>query len=134
MTSRKNNLGRKLAFQPLENRQLMTGNVSVSVQNHALVINGDNNDNQIRIEQVGNGQYTISSSYSTTINGQSTPQTFSGVTGDFKIDLKGGEDLLSIGNQASATTVPGNVSIKNADGNTIYMYRTNVGGNLSVSG
>ena len=133
------NLGRKLAFQQLENRALMTGNVSVAVQNHSLVVTGDNKDNAIEIYQVASGQYAIrNQDGTTTINHQSTPQTFSGVTGDFKIDLKGGNDVLNIDTASGGLaniTIPGNLNINLNNGNDVtYVSKAIVGGSLSETG
>src|SRR5882757_11237575 len=115
MTSRKINHNRTLSFQTLEDRSLMAGNVAVSVQNHALVVNGDNKDNAIEIQPIGNGQYKIfNTDGATTVNGQLTPQVFSGITGDFKIKLNGGTDVLSIDNAAHGVpnmVLPGNLSV-----------------------
>jgi hypothetical protein len=125
---------RKLSFQQLENRMLMAGNVAVSVQNHALVVTGDNNDNAIEIEQVGNGQYEILGT-NTTINGKLTPQTFSGVTGDFNINLGGGYDILSIvAHQGSPViTLPGNLKVMCSGSGNIVVDRVSILGGVSIS-
>ncbi len=79
MKSHKTSKRRTLSFQPLEDRSLMAGNVTAAVQNHALVINGDNQGNAIEIQQVGDGQFKIFAiDGSTKINDQTTAQTFSG--------------------------------------------------------
>jgi hypothetical protein len=132
MTRRKTNSRRTLSFQSLENRNLMAGNLSVSVQNHSLVINGDNNDNYVQIEQAGNGQYTVTAYSGDKINGKTGPQTFSGVTSDFKIDLKGGKDAVSFGGDVLPITLPHNVSIKNTE--SIFLDQAKVLDNLSISG
>ncbi len=109
---------RTLGFQRLEDRTLMAGNVTVAVQNAALVVTGDNSNNAIVITQSGSGKYTVAPGDSnTTINGKLAAQTFSGVTGDFNINLKAGADSMQIGNAAafgktaSLTNIPGNLNI-----------------------
>ncbi|HEY2827172.1 MAG TPA: hypothetical protein VGJ04_06190 [Pirellulales bacterium] len=139
MNSRKTNSSRKLSFQTLEDRSLMTGNVSVSVQNHALVVNGDNQDNAIEIQQVGNGQFKVlATDGATKINGQSTPQTFSGITGDFKINLNGGTDVLSIDNFAKLVPqmiLPGNLKVDLGSGNDVmYLDDLSVQGGVTING
>jgi hypothetical protein len=115
--SRKFNPGRKLGFQQLESRMLMSGDVTVAVKHGALVVTGDNSDNRIEITQVGDGQYQVANYSSifygdTSINGQSTPQTFSGVTGDFKINFKNGDNYVAIYPQPGGSlTLPGNLRI-----------------------
>ena len=136
--NRKLNRNRKLSFQQLENRALMTGNVTAVVQNHALVINGDSKGNTLQIVQVGNGQYTVQCWRGdvTTINGHTGPQTFSGITGDFKINLGNGDDLLSIdnGGNSTPTTVPGNLNADMGAGNNgFYLNHAKVVGSASVN-
>ena len=139
MNRRKLNHGRKLAFQQLETRALMTGNVAVVVQNHSLVITGDNKDNSIEIFQIGSGQYKIiNTDGTTTVNHQSTPQIFTGITGDFKIDLKGGNDVLSIDTGSGGLptiSIPRNLNINLNNGNdVVYVSKAVVGGGLSMTG
>jgi hypothetical protein len=140
MKSHKTSKSRTLSFQPLEDRSLMAGNVTAAVQNHALVINGDNQGNAIEIQQVGDGQFKIFAiDGSTKINGQTTAQTFSGVTGDFKINLKGGSDTLSIDNAAHTVpvmTLPGNLNVDLGSGDFDFVALTNasVRGSVSITG
>ena len=103
---------RRLAVERLESRALLAGNVNVFVSGGSLFVRGDNADNLVLIQQTGDGQYTVTgldygaagfadppfSAGPTSINGQFETQTFSGVTGDFIIDLKKGDDGLGIGN------------------------------------
>lgn len=137
MKSHKTSKRRTLSFQPLEDRSLMAGNVTAAVQNHALVINGDNQGNAIEIQQVGDGQFKIFAiDGSTKINDQTTAQTFSGVTGDFKINLKGGSDTLSIDNAAHAVpvmTLPGNLNVDLGSGDFDFVALTNASVRGSVS-
>jgi hypothetical protein len=140
MTSRKIKQSRKLTFQSLENRCLMAGNVTAAVQNHSLVINGDNQNNDIEITQVGNGQYKLGVGQfsTTTINGKSTPQTFSGITADFKINMKGGNDIVVIDNAAQSVpvlTLPGNLNVDLGTGSDVfYLESANTMGSATVTG
>jgi hypothetical protein len=141
MKSRKFNQGRKLGFQQLESRMLMSGDVTVAVQHGALVVTGDNNDNQIEIHQVADGQYEVVGETTgfygtTTVNGQLAPQTFSGVTGDFKIDLKGGYNSVAIGPQpGQSMTLPKNLKVNVSAGfDEVEVGNTTVTGGVAVNG
>ena len=99
-----NRTNRKLTFQTLESRQLMAGNVAVSVLNGDLKITGDVKDNDVAIVQtmqqgqVVPGSYYISGLNGTTINGASGGAYFTGVNHDFLINLtQGGNDHLAMG-------------------------------------
>jgi hypothetical protein len=135
MTSRKNS-SRKLSFQTLEDRQLMAGNITAAVQNHSLVINSTSDNNYVYLGQTGNGQYTLSGAFGTTINGQSTPQTLSGVTQDFKITLKGTQDVLWIVNgNGSSVTIPHNLQANlGSGGNDLLVTAASVQGSVSITG
>ena len=105
-------LGRRsLAVESLERRSMLAGNVSVSVTGGSLFVRGDDKDNAVLIEQVGNGEYAVSgfdfadagiSGYQsgpTKINGAANGTVVvSGVTGDIHVDLRKGNDGLGIGN------------------------------------
>ncbi|HTQ38244.1 MAG TPA: hypothetical protein VMJ32_04415, partial [Pirellulales bacterium] len=128
-------------FQQLENRQMLSassaGNVTVALKNGSLTITGDNNSDAIEIEQVGAGQYKIFGTDGlTTINKQSTPQTFSGVTGDFNIDLKAGYDNVDFENATygQPVTLPGNLTMKDVGNDVLNINNTNIQGNVSISG
>jgi hypothetical protein len=139
MTSRKTNHSRVLSFQTLENRQLMAGNVTASVTNHNLVITGDNKDNAIQVVQTGNGAYEILSlDGSTKINGKSS-KTFTGITGDVTISMKGGNDNVYIGQDLSGTptqftTLPRNLTVNMGDGgNNFHLNGVTVSGKMSLT-
>jgi hypothetical protein len=136
MTRHKSNNSRRLAFQQLEDRSLMTGNVTVAVQNHTLIVTGDNHANDIQIEQSASGQFTITGLNGTTINGHTTPMSFTGVTKDVKIDLKDGSDKVRMGGvdglNFPAVNIQGNLSIKTGNGNDHVAINANIKGNLDI--
>src|SRR5207237_910140 len=78
------------AFETLENRYMLSGNVTVSVAKGNLVIKGDNADNQITITST-----TITGNGGTTVNGVLTPVPIPVFSGDIKMDLKGGNDTAT---------------------------------------
>lgn len=95
---------RLLRVEALERRAMLAGNVTVSVSGGTLNIRGDGEDNAVFITEVEEGVYAVVgfddlSGSPTSINGVSNGElVFGGVTRDINIDLKGGDDLLAIGN------------------------------------
>jgi hypothetical protein len=108
------NRQRKLRLEFLESRAMLAGNVSVSVSGGNLVIRGDNADNGVLIQQIDADSYAvtgISVGTETTITdgganvsggGANGTAIADGVTGDVNIDLRGGDDILGVGNDVDA--------------------------------
>jgi hypothetical protein len=125
---------RRLGFQQLENRTLMAGNVTAAVQHHSLIITGDKLDNDIRVAQVAAGEYTVSG-ITTTVNGSTSAQTFSGMTGDVKINMNAGNDQVTIGSFAHGVSLPGNLKINLGSGSdTVFLTKTTTAGGVSITG
>ena len=98
MSRHKSLLSRRLGLESLEGRQLMAGNVLVSVNSLGdLLITGDSQDNNIQIFHsmqqgaVIPGKFLVTGAQNsnTLINGQPDAQYFENVTHDIKIDLQG---------------------------------------------
>lgn len=126
--SRQNARGsRRLAMESLETRQMMTGNVLVSVSGGNLVVSGDSGGNELRIIQsLQNGapiagRFFITGQNGTTINGQTVGQFFQNVTGDLQINLDGGNDRLTLGDGVSNSRfiVPRDLQVDMGDGNDV---------------
>jgi hypothetical protein len=101
--------GRRLFTERLERRELLAGDVSVSVVSGDLVVTGDAADNYLFIWQDGSGDWVVSggrqlvsgapqTGTETLINSLSGAQTFSGVTGGLMINLGLGNDQVEISN------------------------------------
>jgi hypothetical protein len=86
-----------LFVERLERRALLAGNVTVSVSGGNLLVRGDNNDNQIAIFQLDDGQYAVGGLTGTTVNGGPVVVR-SGIRGNIDVDLKSGDDVLGVGN------------------------------------
>jgi hypothetical protein len=105
-------LGRRaLRVEFLEQRAMLAGNVNVFVEGGNLIVRGDNQDNLVLIEQVGDGEYAVTGfdfadsglpgvqTGPTRINGEANGTVIvEGVTGDVNVDLRRGNDGLGIGN------------------------------------
>ncbi len=89
---------RKLRLEQLETRRLLAGNVSVTQQGNTLLVRGDNLANEIGIFSAGGDDFTVVG-VDTTVNGDDE-RTFSGIL-NFNIDLRGGDDFLSIADDAT---------------------------------
>jgi len=77
------------------------GNVAVTIEDGDLKVEGDDADNDIRIECLGDGKYRLSSAAGTRFNGEAGVDV-KGVTDDLEVETAGGADTVVI-------TVPGDV-------------------------
>jgi hypothetical protein len=109
---------RRLASEQLELRAVLSGDVAVGVVNGDLVITGDADPNYVLIEQDANtGDWIVTggvkplTNTETLVNGQLTPQTFSGVTGGLIVDTAAGQDRVVVTN----ADVPGDSSFALGD-------------------
>jgi hypothetical protein len=100
--TRRNVSRRRLTLESLEDRSLLAGDVSVKVAGGNLIVRGDNECNGVLIVQLDDGEYAVAGfehdGAPTTINGGTDPVIVRGVRHNFNIDLRGGDDLLGIGN------------------------------------
>ena len=108
-----------LTVELLEQRTLLTGNVTAAFSHGDLVLRGDDADNVVAIVNEG-GNLVIRGSSGTTVNGSSGD--FVAIVGssrihdDLRVDLRGGNDTLSmqdiqIGDDARIWTGDGHDSL-----------------------
>ena len=142
--SRQNyNSPRRLGLESLEGRQLMAGNVLVSVNAaHDLIVTGDGNQHDLEIVQVTqngqpvDGRYFIAPHQGTTLNGQAPGVFVSGVTHDIRVTLGGSNDRLNLhaenGNDFGFR-VPNDLSINLGGGNNVLTIdHIDVGDDASI--
>jgi hypothetical protein len=93
---------RSLLCERLERREVLSGDVTVSVVGGDLVIRGDSAANYFMVYQSG-ADWIVAGAYrtgvpnsQTLVNGQSTPRTFSGVTGGLDIETGAGADFIQL--------------------------------------
>jgi hypothetical protein len=96
---------RSFAFEPLEGRTMLAGDVTVRSEGGNLFITGDDNANTVCIEGTGvAGRYVVESADTTrvTLNGvvQGPQFIVEGVPGKIVVDLNGGDDTFGINNVA----------------------------------
>src|SRR5262245_47880184 len=118
---RRNSAQRRLLLEQLEHRNLLAGVVTGSVSGGSLFINGDANDNIIQVAEVDDGDgnakthaYIVVGADTTITPGKggtavpdadlppgaSSAAIFINVKYDIVINMKGGNDLLGVGNSA----------------------------------
>jgi len=109
---------RTLGLEPLESRVVLDGNVNAFLSGGTLHINSGSANNEITITQNAAQSFTISSrDGTTTINGQSSDQTFNGVRKDLDINLGGGADVVEMdGSSFGAATVSNRLNINMGSG------------------
>lgn len=100
----------------LEDRSVPAGNVSVSVSDGVLLIQGDDAANQIFIQGVGDSTISVQSLDGTTINGQSQGGIFANVD-SYRIDMFGGADLVQMDNLRGNGSLVANMG----DGNDVFL-------------
>lgn len=130
----------QVAFEPIEPRLLLDGNVMAEVVNGDLRIEGDYLNNEIVIYQVEQGQpeftnevgydFIIESKDGTTlINGQLT-YFLEGVTGDLRARMGKGNDVVDI----KRSHLPGDVKIDGYKGDdALWINDSTIDGNLRFS-
>ena len=136
MTTASNTRLLDLGLEALEHRRLLAGNVQAAVTGGGdLVIAGDNDGNLIRVTTLASGEFRVDGLDGTTVNGNSSTETFSGVTDDLRINLRNGQnfllfDELSVPDLLSIRTGSGNDRITfNGDGG----FAQSIGGDLNIN-
>ncbi|MEX2139643.1 MAG: hypothetical protein WD894_10300 [Pirellulales bacterium] len=100
-----NKTRRRFAFEYLETRAMMAGNVTAAVNSGTLELNGDNLSNAFSVAGTANPFEVVitplndaATNQPTTINGNSTPITISGVTAGLTAQLFDGHDEFTLTN------------------------------------
>jgi hypothetical protein len=136
-TSRRTLVSPRWALERLEERTLLSGNVTATVTNAGnLAVVGLAKNSQILIQSTSTGALQVSSlDGTTTINGTSTPFTTSAVTGDVDVFMLQTGDVVDIGGAGTVTNVPKNLAVITLGGNdTVAVENANIGGNATIFG
>jgi hypothetical protein len=92
---RNNRTYSKLAFEALEDRTLLAGNVVASISGGALRLVGDSAGNQVRVEQVSASSVLLTPlDGTTTINGTAGPVTLNGFRSGVALAAGAGDDVF----------------------------------------
>ncbi len=142
---------RRFGVESLEGRELMAGNVDVTLSNGNLLLTGDNLGNGVQIRQISANKLAVvgikQAGANTLINGAGF-QVFSGVTGAVTFNMNGGNDQVDVSDgQGFFASQPGlpatfqpvdfasNVTVNLGDGNDLLaMEDADVFGALKIDG
>lgn len=83
-------------YQALEARQLLAGDVAVSLSGDTLEIIGDNAANEVRIVGRADGSAQVIAATGTTINGSTSPFSAAAGLKNVNVNLNGGDDVFSV--------------------------------------
>jgi hypothetical protein len=136
-TTRRAHVSPRWALERLEDRTLLSGNVTATVTNAGnLLVVGDAKGNEILIQSTSGGALQISSlDGTTTINGGSTPFSTTGVTGNVAVFMKQGADVVDVGGTGMLTTLPKNLFIDTGSGDdTVDVENASIAGNVAIFG
>ena len=124
------------ALERLEDRTLLSGNVSATVTAGGnLLVIGDSKANQITIQDTSGVLQVSSLDGTTTINGGSGPFIATGFTHDVDVFMNRGDDVVHVGGSGPVTSLPNNLVIDTGPGNdTVDVENTSIGGNLLLFG
>ena len=110
---------RQLGFERLERREVLSGNVTATIQDGNLIITGDAANNNIVISGGAVGEVVVSGGTDagigteTTVNGGVTVVALTGFTGDMLIDLRGGNDRVLVTSIAAPGAINATLGIGN---------------------
>ena len=125
---RRDNCGGAVACETLENRRLLSGNVTAVFDGTTLIIKGDNKSNQIIVG--GSNTYFIDPSGGTTVNGQSGEVSIPiGKIVPVSVDMGNGDDYVELG---SIYTKDVSIAMGNGD-DSVYLDGVAATGNLDVN-
>jgi hypothetical protein len=126
----------RLNFESLEERTVLAGNVTASVNGGFLVMIGDAGDNQVAITQSASGGIQVSSLDGTThINGQAGPISLGRVTTGSVIAMGNGNDVVRLqGTAESALAFGGYSTIDLGNGNDTVQFSNFRATSLAVLG
>jgi hypothetical protein len=111
---KKVNAGR---FELLELRLALAGNVTAALFSGGLLITGDNSANGILVEQIDADSFRVTG-LGTRVNGSFSPQRIDGVVNGIGLDMRGGNDVVTLKN----LTVPGEgLGVLLGDGNDVLL-------------
>jgi hypothetical protein len=92
---RKDRTIRRLAFERLETRALLAGEVTAQLMGGDLLVRGDHLDNRITIDRTPAGEIRVAGDDFTLVNGESAPAVFRNVV-NIDIRTAGGADHVSL--------------------------------------
>ena len=124
----KRNPAQVLEYAMLEPRQLLAGDVSVTLRNGNLTILGDDHDNSITLRYSDDDQVLISGN-NTLINGTSQPLAVPARLRNVSIHLRNGDNWLEV----SGLSLRGNLTVRSASGDNSIFFQNLFARQFSVN-
>lgn len=113
-----------ILFGSLERRRLMAGDVAAVVWKDALLLTGDEAGNSLVIQRGDDPSdrttFRVTPTNGTTINGSAEPLVLAGVSNSMLIELRGGDDAVTLDN----VRVNGTVTIDAGAGDDFLLVRS----------
>jgi fibronectin-binding autotransporter adhesin len=106
--------------------------VTSAFRHGTLVLRGDDGADVLTIdgESLGPGAVRVTPEDGTTLDGTPDPQTFTGITSNLQIALRGGDNAVAVRN----ATLPRDLMIAGRDGSDdVFVGSTNIDGNVLVA-
>jgi hypothetical protein len=125
------------ALERLEERILLSGNVTASVTSSGnLAVVGLAKGSEILIQSTAGGALQVSSlDGTTTINGSTSPFTTSAVTGDVDVFMLQTNDVVDVGGSGTLTNLPHNLAVIMLGGSdTVAVENATIGGSVTLFG
>ncbi len=128
---------KRLRFETLEPKVLLAADLHAMVTNGDLVVVGSKGDDVLAIEASEDlpNTWTVTPASDDSINGGNPGETvtLSGVTGDMRVSLRGGNDKLTIRGASRQGDLAGSLLVRGSHGlNRIVVTEMSVGEKLSV--
>ncbi len=103
---------KKLRMESLEQKNLLAGDVAVSVLGGDLFLEGDAADNNVELVGTATPGEFLLNGAGTTFDGSAGPLTVTGVTGNVSVDFSdGGSNRVQLGEAVDTLNLSGDVSI-----------------------
>lgn len=101
--------------ETLEDRQMLAGDVEVVARHGDVVVTGDNASNQVRVDTFY-GQIRVTGINGTRVNGVTNGVSYQSISDDLKINLKHGDNQLTLGSEAMMLNIPDDLSVRTGNG------------------
>jgi large repetitive protein len=124
------------ALERLEERTLLSGNVTTVIHGGNLMVIGGAKGNEILIQSTSGGALQVSSlDGTTTINGSTSPFTSTAVTGNVDVLMGLGSDVVDVGGPGTITNLPHNLFVATlGGGDTVAVANATIGGGITLVG
>jgi hypothetical protein len=117
------------AFENLERRNPLAGNITAAVVGGNLILEGDNNSNAVQVRQTGEASWEVRG-LGTQINGSNSAFTANGVLAGIDADLNRGNDFIKVFNGTIATDL---LIETNQGADSVQLINLNINGIANIT-